>query len=76
MLKHNVHLIVVMDDKKIKGMIRSLDFVKLVAEHSVRSIQFSVLKAKAKNHYFNSLINFLISLFLNKPPKVTSLICK
>jgi|AVFP01.1.fsa_nt_gi CBS domain-containing protein len=33
MLKHNVHHIVAMDDGEIKGMISSLDFVKLVAEH-------------------------------------------
>ncbi len=33
MLRHNVHHMVVMDDGKIKGMISSLDFVKLVAEH-------------------------------------------
>lgn len=35
MLKHKVHHIVVMDDGKIIGMISSLDFVKLVAEHSL-----------------------------------------
>ena len=35
MLKHKVHHIVVMDDGKITGMISSLDFVKLVAEHSL-----------------------------------------
>lgn len=35
MLKHNVHHILVMDDGKIEGMISSLDFVKLVAEHSL-----------------------------------------
>jgi CBS domain-containing protein len=35
MLKHNVHHIVAMDDGEIKGMISSLDFVKLVAEHSL-----------------------------------------
>ncbi len=35
MLKHRVHHIVVMDDGEIVGMISSLDFVKLVAEHSV-----------------------------------------
>ncbi len=34
MLKHKVHHIVVMDEGKIIGMISSLDFVKLVAEHS------------------------------------------
>lgn len=35
MLKHNVHHIVAMEDGEIKGMISSLDFVKLVAEHSL-----------------------------------------
>jgi len=35
MLRHKVHHIVVMDEGKIKGMISSLDFVKLVAEHSL-----------------------------------------
>jgi CBS domain-containing protein len=35
MLRHKVHHIVVMDDGKIKGMISSLDFVKLVAEHTL-----------------------------------------
>jgi CBS domain-containing protein len=35
MLKHNVHHIVVMDEGKIEGMLSSLDFVKLVAEHSL-----------------------------------------
>ena len=35
MLRHRVHHMVVMDDGKIKGMISSLDFVKLVAEHSL-----------------------------------------
>lgn len=35
MLRQNVHHIVVMDDGEIKGMISSLDFVKLVAEHSL-----------------------------------------
>jgi CBS domain-containing protein len=35
MLKHKVHHIVVMHDGKIEGMISSLDFVKLVAEHSL-----------------------------------------
>ena len=33
MLRHKVHHIVVMDEGKIEGMISSLDFVKLVAEH-------------------------------------------
>jgi len=36
MLKHNVHHMVVMDDGKIIGMISSLDFVKLVAEHALK----------------------------------------
>ena len=35
MLKHNVHHIIVMHDGEIKGMISSLDFTKLVAEHSL-----------------------------------------
>ena len=35
MLRHKVHHIVVMDEGEIKGMISSLDFVKLVAEHSI-----------------------------------------
>lgn len=35
MLKNNVHHMVAMDDGEIKGMISSLDFVKLVAEHSL-----------------------------------------
>ena len=35
MLKHHVHHIVVMDDGEIKGMISSLDFVKLIAEHNL-----------------------------------------
>ena len=35
MLRHKVHHIVVMDEGEIKGMISSLDFVKLVAEHSL-----------------------------------------
>lgn len=35
MLKHNVHHIVAMDDGEIKGMISSLDFVRLVAEHTL-----------------------------------------
>ena len=35
MLKHDVHHMVVMDEGKIIGMISSLDFVKLVAEHSL-----------------------------------------
>ncbi|MCH9822048.1 MAG: CBS domain-containing protein [Bacteroidetes bacterium] len=32
MLKHKVHHIVVMDEGEIKGMLSSLDFVRLVAE--------------------------------------------
>ena len=35
LLRHEVHHMVVMDDGKIKGMISSMDFVKLVAEHSL-----------------------------------------
>ena len=35
MIRHNVHHIVVMDKGEIKGMVSSLDFVKLVAEHSI-----------------------------------------
>ena len=35
MLRHKVHHIVVMDEGKIKGMISSLDFVKLVAKYSL-----------------------------------------
>ena len=35
MLKHNVHHIVAMEDGEIKGMVSSLDFVKLVAEYSL-----------------------------------------
>lgn len=35
MLRHEVHHMVVMDDGKIEGMISSLDFVKLIAEHSL-----------------------------------------
>lgn len=35
MLRHKVHHMVVMDEGKIEGMISSLDFVKLVAEHSL-----------------------------------------
>lgn len=35
MLKHKVHHMVVMHEGKIEGMISSLDFVKLVAEHSL-----------------------------------------
>ena len=35
MLRHKVHHIIVMHEGEIKGMISSLDFVKLVAEHSL-----------------------------------------
>jgi CBS domain-containing protein len=35
MLKHDVHHIIAMEEGEIKGMISSLDFVKLVAEHSL-----------------------------------------
>ena len=35
LLKHKVHHMVVMEDGKIEGMVSSLDFVKLVAEHSL-----------------------------------------
>ena len=35
MLNNNVHHMVVMDDGEIKGMISSLDFVKLVAKYSL-----------------------------------------
>lgn len=35
MLRYNVHHIVVMDEGKIEGMLSSLDFVKLVAKHSL-----------------------------------------
>ena len=35
MLKHKVHHIIAMEDGEIKGMISALDFVKLVAEHSL-----------------------------------------
>jgi CBS domain-containing protein len=35
MLRHEVHHMVVMDEGKITGMISSLDFVKLVAKHSL-----------------------------------------
>ena len=35
MLKHKVHHLVVMDNGKITGMVSSLDFVKLVALHSL-----------------------------------------
>ncbi|NNC94624.1 MAG: CBS domain-containing protein [Chitinophagales bacterium] len=35
MLKNRVHHLVVMDDGEIVGMISSLDFVKLVADHTL-----------------------------------------
>jgi len=35
MLRHKVHHMVVMDEGKVQGMISSIDFVKLVAEHSL-----------------------------------------
>jgi len=35
MLKHGVHHLVSMEDGKIIGMVSSLDFVKIVAEHAV-----------------------------------------
>ncbi|AXG69939.1 inosine-5'-monophosphate dehydrogenase [Kordia sp. SMS9] len=35
MLRHKVHHIIAMHEGKIKGMISSLDFVKLVAEYSL-----------------------------------------
>ncbi len=35
MLRHKVHHIIVMHEGEITGMISSLDFVKLVAEHSL-----------------------------------------
>ena len=35
MKKHSVHHLVVMDEGKIVGMLSSLDFVELVAEHSL-----------------------------------------
>ncbi len=35
MLKHKVHHLVVMDEGKIIGMVSSLDFAKLVAEHTL-----------------------------------------
>ena len=35
MLKHKVHHLVVMDEGKITGMLSSLDFVELVAEHTL-----------------------------------------
>jgi len=35
MLRHKVHHIVVMDEGLINGMISSLDFVKLLAEHAL-----------------------------------------
>lgn len=35
MLKHKVHHIIAMENGEIKGIISALDFVKLVAEHSL-----------------------------------------
>ncbi|MGI9531725.1 CBS domain-containing protein [Lutimonas sp.] len=35
MLKHHVHHIIVMEEGKIIGMVSSLDFTRLVAEHSL-----------------------------------------
>jgi len=35
MLRHKVHHMIVMDDGKIVGMISALDFVNLVAEHTL-----------------------------------------
>ena len=35
MLKHHVHHLVVMDEGMIAGMISSLDFVRLVSEHTL-----------------------------------------
>ena len=35
MLKHNMHHIVVMENGKLVGMVSSLDFVKLVATHTL-----------------------------------------
>ena len=35
MLKHHVHHIVVMEEGKITGMLSSMDFVKLVADHTL-----------------------------------------
>ena len=35
MLRHNVHHMIVMQEGEIRGMISSLDFAKLVAEHSL-----------------------------------------
>ncbi len=35
MLKHHVHHMIVMQEGEIRGMISSLDFTKLVAEHSL-----------------------------------------
>lgn len=35
MIRQKVHHLVVMDKGEVKGMISSLDFVKLVAEHSI-----------------------------------------
>ena len=38
MVRHNVHHMVVMDDGKIEGMISSMDFVKLVADYSLKQM--------------------------------------
>lgn len=35
MLRHSVHHMIVMQEGEIRGMISSLDFAKLVAEHSL-----------------------------------------
>jgi CBS domain-containing protein len=35
MLRHKVHHIIAMEDGNIKGIISSMDFVKLVAEHTL-----------------------------------------
>lgn len=35
MIKHSVHHIVVMDEGKIVGIVSSVDFVRLVADHSL-----------------------------------------
>jgi CBS domain-containing protein len=36
MLRHKVHHLIIMEDGEILGMISSLDFVRLVAEHSFK----------------------------------------
>ena len=43
MLKHDVHHIVVMNNGQIIGMISSLDFVKIVAEHNLNDIPEKIL---------------------------------